>query len=72
MSEFVDVGNSVVVERSESDQVCEIELRNPVLAGFLSWVIPGLGHVYQGRCAKGLLFFFMYNAGVYCWLFFGQ
>lgn len=23
----------------------------------LAWLVPGLGHIYQGRAAKGLLFF---------------
>ena len=27
-----------------------------VLAGVLSYLIPGLGQIYQGRVAKGLLF----------------
>ena len=35
----------------------EIELREPWLAALLAWVLPGLGHVYQGRVGKGLLFF---------------
>src|SRR5262249_47407283 len=26
------------------------------LAGFLSYLVPGLGQIYQGRVAKGLLF----------------
>jgi hypothetical protein len=48
---------SVGVELSEYDQVCDIDLRNPIVAGFLSWILPGLGHFYQGRRAKALLFF---------------
>ena len=35
----------------------EIELRQPWLAALLAWAIPGAGHIYQGRTAKGLLFF---------------
>src|SRR5688572_12026149 len=27
-----------------------------ILAGFLSYLIPGLGQIYQGRIAKGVLF----------------
>jgi TM2 domain-containing membrane protein YozV len=27
-----------------------------LLAGFLSYLVPGLGQIYQGRIAKGLLF----------------
>jgi hypothetical protein len=33
-----------------------IPLRNPRLAAFLAWLIPGLGHVYQGRVGKGILY----------------
>jgi hypothetical protein len=33
-----------------------VELKNPALAAFLAWLVPGLGHIYQGRWAKGLLF----------------
>jgi hypothetical protein len=34
-----------------------VELKNPALAAFLAWLVPGLGHLYQGRKAKALLFF---------------
>lgn len=33
-----------------------IDLKQPWLAGLLAWAIPGLGHIYQGRTGKGLLF----------------
>jgi hypothetical protein len=32
------------------------ELKDPLVAGVLAWLIPGLGHFYQGRAAKGALF----------------
>ncbi len=35
----------------------EIDLHDPWLAAMLAWVLPGLGHLYQGRTGKGLLFF---------------
>lgn len=38
------------------------------LAGLLSYLIPGLGQIYQGRVAKGLLFFF----GLYTLFFYGM
>jgi hypothetical protein len=38
------------------------------LAGFLSYLIPGLGQIVQGRIGKGLLFFF----SLYGLFFFGQ
>jgi TM2 domain-containing membrane protein YozV len=33
-----------------------IELKDPVVAAILGWLVPGLGHLYQGRTAKGVLF----------------
>jgi TM2 domain-containing membrane protein YozV len=33
-----------------------IELKEPVVAAILAWLVPGLGHLYQGRTAKGALF----------------
>lgn len=34
-----------------------LELKNPPLAALLAWLVPGLGHLYQGRTGKGILFF---------------
>ena len=34
-----------------------VELKDPGLAALLAWLIPGLGHLYQGRTAKAILFF---------------
>lgn len=34
-----------------------VDLKDPGLAAFLAWLIPGLGHLYQGRTAKACLFF---------------
>lgn len=33
-----------------------VKLRNPGVAALLDWLIPGVGHLYQGRTAKGILF----------------
>ena len=33
-----------------------ISLRNPAKAAFLAWLVPGLGHFYQGRTGKGILY----------------
>jgi len=38
------------------DDSSAIDLRNPVLAAVLSWAVPGLGQLYQGRTTKGSLF----------------
>lgn len=34
----------------------DVDLRNPWLAGALAWLVPGLGHWYQGRRAKAAIF----------------
>ena len=39
------------------DEIREIPLKNSWLAAFLAWLCPGLGHFYQGRTAKGVIFF---------------
>jgi hypothetical protein len=38
------------------DDGSAIDLRNPALAAALSWAVPGLGQLYQGRTTKGSLF----------------
>ena len=38
------------------DDGSTIDLRNPALAAVLSWAVPGLGQIYQGRTTKGGLF----------------
>lgn len=40
-----------------SDPAIDIDLKDPRLAAFLAWLVPGLGHFYQGRRGKGALFF---------------
>lgn len=35
------------------DDGSPIDLRNPFLAAALSWLLPGLGQIYQGRTFKG-------------------
>jgi hypothetical protein len=37
-------------------QLRYINLRDPWLAAFLAWLVPGLGHMYQRRWGKGGLF----------------
>ncbi|MDO4575911.1 MAG: hypothetical protein Q4D98_11935 [Planctomycetia bacterium] len=34
----------------------KIDLKDPYVAAFLAWMLPGLGHFYQGRTGKGILF----------------
>lgn len=33
-----------------------VDLKDPIVAAVLGWLVPGLGHFYQRRTAKGLLF----------------
>ncbi len=42
--------------RNRSETNKGIELRQPMLAAFLGWLLPGAGHLYQGRYGKGVLF----------------
>lgn len=35
----------------------KLDLRNPPLAALLAWMVPGLGHWYQGRVGKAVLYF---------------
>lgn len=46
-----------------------ITLKNPYLAAFLAWLVPGLGHFYQGRRGKGALYLVcilgLYLVGLY-------
>ena len=35
----------------------QVDLKNPYLAAFLAWLVPGLGHLYQGRRGKAILYF---------------
>ena len=52
--------SSPAAEKKDSTTSAEaqlnIDLRDPWLAAFLAWLIPGAGHFYQRRWAKGVLF----------------
>jgi TM2 domain-containing membrane protein YozV len=41
----------------KNEAALEIDLKDPRLAAFLAWLMPGMGHMYQGRTGKGILFF---------------
>jgi hypothetical protein len=50
-------GESLVTKSQEEiDFRNNVELKDPALAAFLAWLVPGLGHLYQGRKAKAALF----------------
>ena len=50
-------GASFVTEAPEPSSQEPINLKDPAMAGLLAWLIPGLGHWYQGRRAKAVLYF---------------
>ena len=59
-------------ETSVTDEAeVEIDLKDPRLAAFLAWLIPGLGHFYQGRTGKGILFFVCIVGTFYYGLYIG-
>ena len=45
-----------IVFPQDDGQELTVDLRNPYLAALLAWLIPGAGHFYQRRRAKGALF----------------
>jgi hypothetical protein len=42
---------------AQSELVSPIQLKEPELSAFFAWLVPGLGHWYQGRKIKAVLFF---------------
>jgi hypothetical protein len=40
----------------QTDSAQRLELRDPAIAALLAFLLPGLGHFYQRRAAKGVLF----------------
>jgi hypothetical protein len=61
------------IEAASTKKLAESEqplppIKHDPIAALLSYLIPGLGQVYQGRIGKGLLFFF----GLYVLFFYGM
>ena len=58
MTEKAEQRNDQPDAAQESVEIFDTgQLKNPFLAAFLAWLVPGLGHWYQGRKAKAGLFF---------------
>jgi hypothetical protein len=59
----------MVTEPPETSAQETINLKDPTVAAFLAWLVPGLGHWYQGRRAKAALYFLsimgLFAYGVY-------
>ncbi|MGL6225466.1 MAG: DUF6677 family protein [Thermoguttaceae bacterium] len=37
------------------EEIVNVKLKNPIIAGILTWLVPGLGHFYQGRYFKAII-----------------
>jgi TM2 domain-containing membrane protein YozV len=48
--------SKAAVTASNQPSLPVVELKDPIVAAALGWLVPGLGHIYQGRTPKGLLF----------------
>jgi hypothetical protein len=58
MAEKTDTQSNQSPETQEPVEVFDTsQLKNPFLAAVLAWLVPGLGHWYQGRREKAVLFF---------------
>jgi hypothetical protein len=64
----MSVASSPTPAGKSSSHAIEPVFPHDYLAALLSYLIPGLGQVYQGRIGKGLLFFF----SLYVLFFYGQ
>src|SRR5688572_29222898 len=54
LSEFTSMASEP--KNAISAETIEIDLRSPAIAGVIAWLVPGGGHLYQRRYAKGVLF----------------
>jgi hypothetical protein len=48
--------SKAVVLTSDAPAGQVVDLKDPIVAAVLAWLVPGLGHLYQGRMFKGVLF----------------
>ena len=46
----------IAKKRRAAQEAFDVDLRVPWLAGLLAWLVPGLGHWYQGRRAKAIIY----------------
>lgn len=44
------------IDSPESPAAPDVDLKDPVVAAVLAWLLPGLGHWYQGRSGKAVLY----------------
>ncbi len=50
---------------SQENSEHQLDLKNPFIAAFLGYLVPGAGHLYQGRYFKGLVYF-VCIVGIFC------
>ncbi len=43
-------------EKDSKTSQPEIQLKDPYIAVWLAWLVPGLGHLYQGRKTKAMIY----------------
>ncbi len=53
---------SVSLAQAKNENVKQVKLYDPLLAGVLSWYTAGLGQFYTGQYFKGTVFWFVDNA----------
>lgn len=51
-----DILPGEILLNARSTEPARVPLKNPSLAALLAWLLPGLGHLYQGRRGKGILY----------------
>jgi len=56
--------------RASSDEA--VNLKDPGVAALLAWLLPGAGHLYQGRTGKGVLFMVCILGTFFYGLFLGE
>lgn len=49
-----------------------VELKDPAIAALLAWLVPGLGHLYQGRIFKAVLYSTCILSTFFCGMYLGD
>jgi hypothetical protein len=62
-----DVSQSKRDTSSVQPEPVSIDLRDPWLAAFLAWLVPGLGHMYQRRWGKGRPVHDLHHGHLFLW-----
>ena len=43
-------------------------MKDPILAGVLSFLVPGLGQIYIGKTSRGIMWFIGFVLGYVCFI----